>query len=115
MHDEWNGEYLEYRCREDIYLYYLASVGLKNNFEIRISSTLSLSDERDVWRVKYKGQKESISLKLKETTTNETIILEEGSNGAGGVYTLDMQDGIVVSGSYVRGDGKRFELGILPR
>jgi hypothetical protein len=108
-YDAWEDEeYAEYDCdKQPLRQFYLTSIGLKNNFEIRIT----ISDENfSGGTVKYKGQEESMELKLKEKTDNKVVFNEFYDGAFSGTYTLNLTDFNITSAFYIRKDGKRFKL-----
>ncbi|MDR0579471.1 MAG: hypothetical protein LBG21_02600 [Campylobacteraceae bacterium] len=110
-YENWEGEdYSEYDCGISIFRqFYLTSVGLKKNFEIRIR----IIDENFArGEVKYKGQKESMQLKLVQKSDEKLVFDEFYQGNTSGTYTLNMNEGEITSAYYIRKDGKKFDLGI---
>ncbi|MDR2100642.1 MAG: hypothetical protein LBP40_07455 [Campylobacteraceae bacterium] len=115
IYDGWeNDEYAEYDCGAYISNeFYFTSTGLKKNFELRIRI---MGDDFSKGEARYKGQKESLQLKLKYKSDKIIVFDEFYKEAASGTYTLNLDEyGIAASGFYKHKDGKRFELKAIER
>ncbi|MDR2151900.1 MAG: hypothetical protein LBO72_03680 [Helicobacteraceae bacterium] len=106
--DSWGDEYAEHDCETSVSeTYYLESVGLEKNFELRIRI---LSGNPPKGEAQYRGQKESMQLNIRENGKDKIVFEEIYKGTVNGTYTLNLSDGNAVDGVYTRKDGKKFEL-----